>query len=92
MFGLMGAAAVALMHRGVNPMHTGIGTTLVLNLLITFANDQRRDEGMESVPAALEAGVVALGLWPRSARTRPRASVPSQLSADGAEGLGSLAK
>ena len=36
-FGLMGAASVALLHRGVNPMHTGIGTTLVLNLLITFA-------------------------------------------------------
>jgi membrane associated rhomboid family serine protease len=36
-FGLMGAAAVALLHRGVNPMQTGIGTTLVLNLLITFA-------------------------------------------------------
>lgn len=35
-FGLMGAAAVALWHRGVNPMQTGIGTTLVLNLLITF--------------------------------------------------------
>ena len=31
------AASVALLHRGVNPMHTGIGTTLVLNLLITFA-------------------------------------------------------
>ena len=37
MFGLMGAAAVALMHRGVNPMSTGIGSTLVVNLLITFA-------------------------------------------------------
>ena len=36
-FGLMGATAVALMHRGINPMRTGIGTTLVLNLLITFA-------------------------------------------------------
>ena len=36
-FGLMGAASVALMHRGVNPMQTGIGSTLVLNLLITFA-------------------------------------------------------
>ncbi len=36
-FGLMGAAAVALMHRGVNPMSTGIGSTLVVNLLITFA-------------------------------------------------------
>jgi multidrug efflux pump subunit AcrB len=30
------------------------------NLLITFANDLRRDQGMESVPAALEAGVVRL--------------------------------
>lgn len=35
-FGLMGAASVALWHRGINPMQTGIGTTLVLNLLITF--------------------------------------------------------
>ena len=35
-FGLMGAAAVALWHRGVNPMRTSIGTTLILNLLITF--------------------------------------------------------
>lgn len=35
-FGLMGAAFVALWLRGVNPMQTGIGTTLVLNLLITF--------------------------------------------------------
>lgn len=35
-FGLMGAAAVALMHRGINPLRTGIGTTLILNLFITF--------------------------------------------------------
>ena len=35
-FGLMAAAAVGLQQRGVNPMRTGIGTTLVLNLLITF--------------------------------------------------------
>lgn len=35
-FGLMAAAAVGLHQRGVNPMRTGIGTTLVLNLVITF--------------------------------------------------------
>ena len=35
-FGLMAAAAVGLQQRGVNPMKTGIGGTLVLNLLITF--------------------------------------------------------
>ncbi len=35
-FGLMGCAAVGLHRRGVNVMSTGIGTTLVLNLVITF--------------------------------------------------------
>ena len=35
-FGLMAAAAVGLSQRGVNPMRTGIGATLVINLLITF--------------------------------------------------------
>lgn len=35
-FGLMAAAAVALQQRGINPMQTGIGATLILNLLITF--------------------------------------------------------
>jgi membrane associated rhomboid family serine protease len=35
-FGLMGAAFVGYRLRGVNPLTTGIGTTLVLNLLITF--------------------------------------------------------
>jgi membrane associated rhomboid family serine protease len=36
-FGLMAAAFVGLRQRGINPFSTGIGTTLVLNLLITFA-------------------------------------------------------
>lgn len=35
-FGLMAAAAVGLQQRGINPMRTGIGATLVLNLVITF--------------------------------------------------------
>ncbi|MDQ3030034.1 MAG: rhomboid family intramembrane serine protease, partial [Actinomycetota bacterium] len=35
-FGLMGAAFVALRNRGINPMTTGLGTTLLLNLFITF--------------------------------------------------------
>ncbi len=35
-FGLMGAAAIGLRQRGINPFSTGIGTTLLLNLLITF--------------------------------------------------------
>lgn len=35
-FGLMGAAAIGLRNRGINPFSTGIGTTLLLNLLLTF--------------------------------------------------------
>ena len=35
-FGLMSAAAVGLWRRGVNPFSTGIGTTLLLNLFLTF--------------------------------------------------------
>jgi membrane associated rhomboid family serine protease len=36
-FGLLAGAAVGLWRRGVNPFTTGIGTTLILNLFITFA-------------------------------------------------------
>ena len=36
MFGLLGAAAVIMFRRGINPLTTGVGTALVLNLFITF--------------------------------------------------------
>jgi len=36
-FGLLAGASVALWRRGVNPLTSGIGTTLLLNLFITFA-------------------------------------------------------
>lgn len=36
-FGLMGAAAIALRSRGINVMQTGIGSLLVMNLILTFA-------------------------------------------------------
>jgi membrane associated rhomboid family serine protease len=36
-FGLMGAAVVGLRHRGINPMQTGLGPLLVINLVLTFA-------------------------------------------------------
>jgi membrane associated rhomboid family serine protease len=36
-FGLMAAAAIGLHRRGINVFSTGIGTTLLLNLFITFA-------------------------------------------------------
>jgi membrane associated rhomboid family serine protease len=36
-FGLMGAAVAAMRSRGINPFQTGLGGTIVLNLLITFS-------------------------------------------------------
>jgi membrane associated rhomboid family serine protease len=36
-FGLMAAAAIGLHRQGVSVMSTGLGTTLLLNLFITFA-------------------------------------------------------
>jgi membrane associated rhomboid family serine protease len=35
-FGLMGAALLVMRNRGINPMESGIGIWLGLNLLITF--------------------------------------------------------
>jgi membrane associated rhomboid family serine protease len=35
-FGMMGAAIIAMRARGVDPMQSGLGTTLLLNLAITF--------------------------------------------------------
>lgn len=35
-FGLMGAAAIGMQRRGINVFRTGIGATLVINLLLTF--------------------------------------------------------
>jgi membrane associated rhomboid family serine protease len=35
-FGLMGAAILAMRARGINPMQSGLGVTLLLNLGITF--------------------------------------------------------
>jgi membrane associated rhomboid family serine protease len=35
-FGLMGAAVAAMRARGIDPFATGLGGTIVLNLLITF--------------------------------------------------------
>jgi membrane associated rhomboid family serine protease len=36
-FGLMGAASVILFQRGINPLTTGLGMTVILNLVITFS-------------------------------------------------------
>lgn len=36
-FGLMGAAVIVMRNRGINPMESGLGLMIGLNLLITFA-------------------------------------------------------
>ncbi len=36
-FGLFGAAAMALRQRGINPLQTSIGSVLIINLVLTFA-------------------------------------------------------
>lgn len=36
-FGLMGAAAIGMQRRGINVFRTGIGATLLINLLLTFS-------------------------------------------------------
>ncbi len=35
-FGLMGAAAIGMQRRGINIFRTGLGATLMINLLLTF--------------------------------------------------------
>jgi len=35
-FGLMGCAFMAMRARGIDPFSTGLGGTIVLNLIITF--------------------------------------------------------
>ena len=39
----MGAAFVGLRNRGVNPFTTGLGTTLLLNLFLTFTDPGHLD-------------------------------------------------
>ena len=36
-FGMMGAAVAAMRSRGINPFHTGLGGTIMINLLLTFS-------------------------------------------------------
>jgi len=35
-FGLMGAAAIGMQRRGISIFQTGLGATLLINLLLTF--------------------------------------------------------
>ena len=72
-FGLMAAAAVGLEQRGVNPLRTGVGATLILNLLITFAIPGISIGG--HLGGAIMGGAVGYAmLEPRWQRTVPAVS------------------
>ncbi len=72
-FGLMAAASVGFQQRGVNPMRTGIGATLLLNLLITFTIPGISIGGHLG-GALMGAAVGYVMLEPRWLRTSPQLS------------------
>jgi membrane associated rhomboid family serine protease len=53
-FGLMGAAILAMRARGIDPMQSGLGVTLLLNLGITFL--------IPGISKGGHAGCIALGV------------------------------
>ena len=84
-FGLMGAAAVGLHSRGVNIFQTGLGATLLINLMLTFAIP-----GI-SIGGHL-GGVVAGAVLGRLMLAPPRQQLPSWVgyAAPLAVGIGSV--
>lgn len=69
-FGLMAAVAVAYQRRGVNPMDTGIGALLFINLIITFVIPGI-SVGGHLGGALTGAAVGYVMLAPRHSRTSP---------------------
>jgi membrane associated rhomboid family serine protease len=73
-FGLMGAAFVAMRSRGINPFQTGIGPLIVINLFLTFA---LRNVSIGGHLGGLVAGAAAAWvLWVWGPRLGPRSPVP----------------
>jgi membrane associated rhomboid family serine protease len=78
-FGLLGAAFVILSHRGLDPMQSGLGMWLLLNLLITFTVPHISIGG--HVGGLIGGSVAALVLFPLPGRVRLPAAVPLALAA-----------
>lgn len=73
-FGLMGAAFVALRSRGIDPFSTGIGPLIVINLLFTFALPGISIGGhIGGLVAGAVGGVI---LWQWAPRLGPRSPLP----------------
>ena len=77
-FGLMGAALVVMRKRGINPMESGLGLWLGLNLLITFT---RPDISIAGHLGGLAGGaLVAAILYELPERVRMPAAAPNVLA------------
>ena len=85
-FGLMAAAVIVMRNRGINPMESGLGLWIGLNLIITFAVPGISIGG--HIGGLVGGGLAALVLFELGDRIRglPRA-VPAAIVA----GLGALA-
>ena len=70
-FGLFGAFAVQQLSRGVNPMQSGIGATILLNLVLTFAIPGISIGGhLGGLLAGGLCGAILFGVNPDHARQR----------------------
>jgi membrane associated rhomboid family serine protease len=82
-FGLMGAAFVVMRNRGINPMESGLGLWIGLNLLITFTIPGISIGG--HIGGLVGGALAALILFDLRDRVRVPAVVPNLLA--GAIGL-----
>jgi membrane associated rhomboid family serine protease len=78
-FGLMGAAILVLRHRGINPLQSGLGVWLFLNLAITFTVSGISVGG--HIGGLIGGSVAALVLVELPARVRLPRWVPDAITA-----------
>jgi len=76
-FGLMGAAVVIMRNRGINPMESGLGFWILLNLLITFTIPNISIGG--HIGGLIGGGVAAAVLYDLTDRVRLPQLVPAAL-------------
>ena len=76
-FGLMGAAVVVMRNRGINPMESGLGMWIGLNLLITFAVPGISIGG--HIGGLVGGALAALLMYELRDRVRVPAAVPAAL-------------
>ena len=74
-FGLMGAAVVVMRNRGINPMESGLGLWIGLNLLITFTIPSISIGG--HIGGLIGGALAALLLFDLPDRVRVPASCPT---------------